>query len=926
MFEFFASLFDSSGFPPRWYCGNWSTGLGWLHIIADLGVWSAYVAIPLVLGYFVLRKKDIPFRSVFILFGMFILACGTTHLMEAIIFWWPAYRLAGAIKVATAFISWATVLALIPIAPRVLAMRSPDELEREILGRKEAEKELERQMKALRESEERFRLLVESTNDFAIFMLDPGGRVVSWNGGAERIKQYQSQEIVGEHLSRFYLDEDIQTGKPAQHLQIAEKEGYFQEEGWRQRKDGTRFWASVVISTLRDESGSLRGFSLITQDMTHRREAEENARRLLEEATARQAAEAHAAAVHREREQLRVTLDSIGDGVIATDAEGRVTLLNPVAETLTQWEARAVLGQPFNAVFPLLDSHTREAVENPVDRALREGAVIGPNNTILITRDQDECSIEDTAAPIRNEHGEIMGAVLVFRDMNEKRAAEVALRVSEERLSLAIEAASLGLWDWDIRTNDVLWNAHHERIFGYQTGRPQRTYQDFLDRIFPDDVERIEKGFQKAMQERREYRFEHRIRWPDGTTHWVEAFGKFYYDDAGRPLRSVGVLLDVTERKRYELSLQEADRKKNEFLATLAHELRNPLAPIRNALQIIRLTSERAAIEQARAMMERQLGQLVRLVDDLLDVSRISRNKLQLRKGRILLTSVIENAVETARPLVDAKGHTLNVKLPPEPIYLDADLTRLSQVFWNLLNNGAKYTDPGGKIDLIAELEENELVVRVRDTGIGIAADVQPGLFTLFSQVDNSLERTQGGLGIGLSLAKGLVELHGGRVEAHSEGLGHGSEFIVRLPVSREQKAAEKVAAPEAPPPAGPRRVLVVDDNRDAAASLSTMLALRGHDTRTSHDGLEALDLAAAFRPDVILLDIGMPRLNGYDVCKRIREQAWGKHITLIAQTGWGQDEDRRRSKEAGFDFHLVKPLDPAALDRLLAGLEVRKS
>jgi CheY-like chemotaxis protein len=319
-------------------------------------------------------------------------------------------------------------------------------------------------------------------------------------------------------------------------------------------------------------------------------------------------------------------------------------------------------------------------------------------------------------------------------------------------------------------------------------------------------------------------------------------------------------------------------------------------------------------------MMDRQLAQMVRLIDDLLDVSRISSNKLELRKARLPLAAVVENAVETARPLLDDKGHSLAVMLPPEPVYLDADLTRLAQVFWNLLNNAAKYTDPGGRIELTAGREGGAVVVTVRDTGIGIPAEALPGLFTLFSQVDNSLERAQGGLGIGLALVKGLVEMHGGTVEARSAGPGQGSAFVVRLPAAEGAGEEVKPPADGPAPPAARRRVLIVDDNRDGAATLGRMMALLGHDTRTAHDGLEALELAEAFRPEVVLLDIGLPKLNGYDVCRRLRARPWGRGALVVAVTGFGQEADRRRAQEAGFDQHLVKPVSFAGLETLLAG------
>jgi CheY-like chemotaxis protein len=326
-------------------------------------------------------------------------------------------------------------------------------------------------------------------------------------------------------------------------------------------------------------------------------------------------------------------------------------------------------------------------------------------------------------------------------------------------------------------------------------------------------------------------------------------------------------------------------------------------------------------IRQAGGVIERQVGQMVRLVDDLLDISRITRGKLELKKARVELRAVVENAVETARPQVEAGGHSLTVALPAEPVYLDADLTRLSQVFWNLLNNAARYTEPGGRIALTAEVQGGEAVVSVTDTGIGIAAEALPGLFEMFSQIDRSLVRAQGGLGIGLALVKGLAQMHDGSVTAHSDGPGSGSTFAVRLPVAQAEPERRRAARQKLAAPAPGRRVLVVDDNRDGAASLAMLLSLGGHDGRTAHDGLEALEVAEAFRPDVIVLDIGLPKLNGYDACRRIRERPWGRGVVIVAATGWGQEEDVRRSKEAGFDHPLVKPVDQAALEAILAGL-----
>lgn len=383
----------------------------------------------------------------------------------------------------------------------------------------------------------------------------------------------------------------------------------------------------------------------------------------------------------------------------------------------------------------------------------------------------------------------------------------------------------------------------------------------------------------------------------------------------------LATIQDVTERKRAERALLEADRRKDEFLATLAHELRNPLAPLRSGLQLMRLASHQPeAIEQARAMMERQLGHMVRLIDDLMDVSRISRGKIELRKERVSLGAVLHQAIEATRPMIDQAGHELSVSTPSEPILVHADVTRMTQVFANLLNNAVKFTDRGGQITVTVSQEDGRAVVSVRDTGIGIPAEVLPTIFNIFTQVDSSPERTRGGLGIGLSLVRSLVELHGGQAEARSGGYGAGSEFIIRLPVSQmTEESAPRIDG--ADPSAARRRVLVVDDNHDAADSMALVMRAMGHDAHSVYSALEALAYGQRYEPAAIVLDIGMPKVNGYEAARRIREQPWGKKVRLIALTGWGQDQDRKRSQEAGFDAHMVKPADPSELQRVLDAL-----
>ncbi len=394
-------------------------------------------------------------------------------------------------------------------------------------------------------------------------------------------------------------------------------------------------------------------------------------------------------------------------------------------------------------------------------------------------------------------------------------------------------------------------------------------------------------------------------------------------DELGRVVRAIGHVIDISDRRRAEQNLLTADRKKNEFLAVLAHELRNPLAPIRNGLQIMKLAANNAvAVDQAQSVMTRQIDQMTRLVDDLMDVSRISQGRITVRKQRVALIEAIRNAVDSATPLLEANHHEFSLSLPTEPVWVDGDLLRLSQVFTNILNNAAKYTPRGGNIRLTLGHDSHWALVTVEDNGIGIPADMLSDVFEMFAQVDKSAEVSRGGLGLGLHIAKRLVEKHGGRIEVESGGVGKGSRFTVRLPVLADPSNRANATNPgEAAGSGNSRRVLVVDDNPDAATTLTMVLELMGNETRTAHDGLQAVALAESFRPHVILMDIGMPGLTGYDACRRIRDTSWGKTMVIVAQTGWGQDEDRRKASAAGFDSHLTKPIDLLRLEKLLANI-----
>ncbi|HXO22605.1 MAG TPA: PAS domain S-box protein [Thermoanaerobaculia bacterium] len=509
---------------------------------------------------------------------------------------------------------------------------------------------------------------------------------------------------------------------------------------------------------------------------------------------ARQRAERELAA---ERERLRITLASIGDAVISTDALGRVTYLNGVAEALTGWTQAEAAGKPLPEVFHIINEYSREPAENPALHALREGMVVGlANHTVLIARDGAEWPIDDSAAPMLDESGAPVGVVLVFRDVTARRRAEEA----QARLAAIVESSQDAIVSKNLDGVVRTWNAGAERLFGFTAeeaiGRP-------ITLIIPTD--RLEEERQILSRLAGGERIEHyetvRVA-KDGRRLDISLTVSPIRDAEGRIIGASKVARDVTERKRAEEALRaseqrvreavealkEADRRKDEFLAVLAHELRNPLAPLRYGLQLMRLAPGDAdAVAKSRDMMDRQLSHLVRLVDDLLDVSRISRNKLELRRSRVLLADVISSAVETVRPALVAGGRELTVFLSPEPILLDADLTRLAQVFGNLLNNSAKYTERGGHIWLTATPEGDQVLVTVRDDGIGIPAAALANVFDIFNQVDRSVERSTGGLGIGLALVKGLVEKHGGTVEAASPGEGKGSTFTVRLPVLKDR-------------------------------------------------------------------------------------------------------------------------------------------
>ncbi|MDB5856341.1 MAG: putative histidine kinase, hybrid [Ramlibacter sp.] len=497
-----------------------------------------------------------------------------------------------------------------------------------------------------------------------------------------------------------------------------------------------------------------------------------------------------------------------------------------------------------------------------------------------------------------------------------------ALSASDARYQLAVRGSSAGLWDWDMTAGTMFYSPRLKSLMGYDESEFPDQPDSLLNVMHPDDRPAVQAALRAHLSHDAPFQVECRLREKNGRWRWFLVTGMALRDEQGRGYRMAGSLVDISERKQTEILLQQSNRAKDEFLATLAHELRNPLAPLRTGLQILKKPGAAEGIKKRTlATMDRQLTHMVRLIDDLLDISRINSGKIRLELARTSLRAALQTALELSRPAMDAAGHALQVELPEPDIALQGDETRLAQAFGNLLNNAAKYTPPGGRIALRAWQEGSQACVEIQDTGIGIPPDMLDRVFSLFAQVDGGPGTSGGGLGIGLFLVRGLIQMHGGTVEAFSAGSGRGSTFLVRLPCLPAASApAPAPAAGESPVPNGPApgRVLVVDDNLDAAETLATLLEMLGLQVRQAHDGTSVLAAALAFKPDVVLLDIGLPGMDGYEVAKALRAEPRLGRVTLIALTGWGAEDDRRRALAAGFDHHLTKPVDLAVLEDML--------
>jgi PAS domain S-box-containing protein len=538
--------------------------------------------------------------------------------------------------------------------------------------------------------------------------------------------------------------------------------------------------------------------------------------------------------------------------------------------------------------------------------------IIHPNGEIRWTAVQGGFEYDSQGTPTR--------MIGVVSDITERKRVEQQSTFDKERLSLALEAGNLGFWDWHVPSGSVQFGGCWASMLGYQFDEIEPHVRSWEKLVHPEDMPAVQRALEAHFKgERPVYEAEHRLLHKDGSWHWILDRGRVVErDERGAPVRVVGIHADIHEQHQIREELKAASKRKDEFLATLAHELRNPLAPLRTGLAIIKRNPSGPEAAQAREMMSRQLSHMVRLIDDLLDVSRITRGKLEIRSDDITLQSVVESAIEGSRPFIDAAHQTLSVELPIEEVRIRGDLTRLSQVLSNLLVNAAKYTPEGGYIKVAASMQGADVIVQVTDNGIGIPPEMLTSVFDMFGQVNQTLERAQGGLGIGLALVKRIVELHKGEVKAESLGLGKGSTFTIKLPARVERARQETPDAAKEEGLFNMKKVLVVDDNVDGAMSLKLYLELLGYEVSVAHTGHEALVQVAKEMPAVIFLDIGLPEMSGFDVARKIREMSHGKEPIIAAVTGWGTDEDKRKSAEAGCNVHLTKPIDLSEAEKLL--------
>jgi PAS domain S-box-containing protein len=758
------------------------------------------------------------------------------------------------------------------------------------------------------EGSELLRITLRSIGD-AVITTDTRGDVTYLNEVAENLTGWPLTDARGKPLDSIFAIVNEATGVKVENPAMrALREGVvvgLANHTVLIRRDGSQRAIDDSAAPIRDESGRVSGSVLIFRDVSAaRQDAHEKARQLL---TAR---------------LLASIVDSSDDAIISKNLDGIIQSWNSAAERLFGHTAAQAIGKHISLIIP----PERLAEEDEIIARLRAGDRVHHYETERLRSDGRRVQVSLSISPIRDEAGVVVGASKIARDVTERKRAEA----ERQKFVTLVENSTdfIGLCDMDgipFFVNHAGLELVGLRSIGEAMSTPVREF------FFPEDQSWIMEEFLPQVLKdghgEVEVRFRH---FRTGEAIWMAYKVLLLTDDTGKPNAFATVSQNVTERRRMldevrdlAANLSEADRRKNEFLATLAHELRNPLAPISNAVQVLRRRGARDAesVESSSELLERQVAQMSRLVDDLIDMGRITNGRIELRKERVDLSTVVSQAVETTRAQYRSMNQELTIVMPEEPVFLYVDPTRLTQVLGNLLNNACKFSNRGGRVSLTVRPENGEVEIRVRDNGIGMTPDELPRVFEMFTQLDTSLERSRDGLGIGLTLVRTLVELHGGSVTVHSEGRGRGSEFVVRLPRVAMGETMPATDHETPPLPAPRRRILIVDDNEDGAMSLSMLLNLSGHETFTANDGNEALATFERLRPDVALLDIGLPGLNGFEVARRIRELPFGKDAVLVAVTGWGQADDRNRSREAGFDAHLVKPVNHQELTKLLASL-----
>jgi len=735
----------------------------------------------------------------------------------------------------------------------------------------------------------------------AVYLCDADGLITFFNRPAAEVwgREPRLNDPADRFCGSFRLYRS--DGTPLPHDQcwmaLALRNGtaFDGEEVIIERTDGVRRTVLAHASPFRDDEGRLSGAINVLVDITVRKVAQ-SALRVSEDRFAR-------------------FMEHLPGLAWIKDPEGRYVFANETAVRAFGRSREELYGRTDADLFP------RDTTAGFVDndrRALEAASGVDVIETLAHTDGPHHSLVSKFPIPVPDGPSYIGGIAI---DITDREVVEATLRESEARFRNMADNAPVLIWVAGLGGREYV-NRETLRFLGCSLEDVRgAAWQDY---IHPEDrpayVAVVEQGFQH--HDIIEGHF--RLRRADGEYRWMRSTAMPRFTEDGTFLGFVGCSVDITEIKQSQDKLREADQRKDEFLATLAHELRNPLAPLRYSLEILRMEGGNPAVSRVHEMMERQINHMDRLVDDLLDVSRITRGKIELRRSRVDLATVVRTALETSKPLIELADHQLTLSLPSEPLVLDADPIRLAQVLANLLNNAAKYTDDGGKIWLTARREGHEVVISIRDSGIGIPDPLLHKVFGLFSQADQSVSRTRGGLGIGLTLAKRLTEMHGGRIEARSAGEGKGSEFLVTLPLAADVPPSLTGAGADADQNTRPPRcrILVVDDNRDSADALGLLLEASGAEVRVVYDGPSAIEAFDACHPSIVLLDLGLPGMDGYEVAARLRERPESRDARLIALTGWGHPEARRRSREVGFDRHLVKPVKLETLRALLASLE----